>query len=1360
MKNYSLCLNMIVKNESHVIEDTLNNIINNFQIDYWVISDTGSTDTTKEKIMNFFDKNNIKGELHNDVWEDFGYNRTKALEYAYNKSDYILIFDADDKIYGEIILPLELKDMNSLRFGSEDFSYYKSILINNRKRWKYNGVLHEFLSPIDNIDNVENIIKGTYYIQSGKTGYRNLDKDKYIKDAEILEKAFDEEKNDFIKNRYAFYCGQSYKDAKIYNKAIEWYKKVLTLDNWNQEKYYSCCILGELYKINNNNEEAINYWSKGINYDNERIECHAFMMKYYYENNNHFMVNNIYNSIKNYNIDISKKLFVHTNAENEIYYYNSISAFYMNNKESGYYCCKKLIENHSNIDDTVKNIMFYEELLNNDKIENIVKLFYNLDEIIYKKECNIDYKYFDLWELLFEKVKIMLTGYSDKIIKLNHEINNDANDVNDANDLNDIDNYQETNDNVNVFLSFTTCKRYELFEQTINSLINTWIDYKKIDYWFCVDDNSEKKDKEKMLNKYSFIDYYFKMENEKGHKNSMNIIYNKILELKPKYWIHIEDDFLFYKPSNYIGSAIECFENFDNENIKQIMFNRCYAETIKDYNFTNYKKINEYFALQHYEKNSNNYGTGYWPYFSLRPSIIKVDSILNTGNFDSNNNFFEFDYANKWSENGYKTAFFNRITNKHIGKLTYENNKKNAYQMNNHVQFDNNNIKIINLKKRTDRRTHMKNLMEKQGIYNYDFFEAIDGYQLEASHEIKELFRNNDFSYRKGYIGCALSHIELWRQLVNDTSNDFYLILEDDIELNINFKKIYDSLKEYLKNLEMIFLGYHMYENLTDEIKEEYSSLNKGITIQDFRDNLSFGGFFSYSINKVCAKKLLEYIDKDGLQHGIDYYVQKILHVNKMFDCKELKPHIVKSNYYYYYDVDTDIQNNYEQYIFSEIEKTQNTEEPEKIQAKSDNISYIFIKGHDIPNNIEFKYNNGVHINEIHEKCNSNNKYVGFNTKGEIKNKMTLLVKNPEFKQDNEGIFIKKNIYNKFVERLQEERKIKEELKEIKINKEPLEPVRENSQEQDSESNIKLEINEVQSKKNKLYRVKMICNWCSSEQLCKEWKNMCLDNFKWNNIEITWDNNDIDYYVIINKPNKDYYEFYESEKTIIYQMEPWVCFKDKNWGVKTWNEWSIPDENKFLHVHSHRKYLNNVQWWVKIPNSLLLTRKKQDRFVNILSNKNFDDGHQKRINLCKNEQYIGISDTYGRDNYFHLKNYCGNVIDEKKENILLEYKYSLVVENNKEYNYATEKLWDSLICESLPFYWGCPNLEDYLDPLCFVRLDLNDIPGSIEIMKKAIKEDWWSKRIHIIRKEKDKIINDLGFFPRLSKIIQEKENNI
>ena len=43
---YKLTLCMIVKNESDNIEDTLRNIVKYFNIDYWVISDTGSSDNT------------------------------------------------------------------------------------------------------------------------------------------------------------------------------------------------------------------------------------------------------------------------------------------------------------------------------------------------------------------------------------------------------------------------------------------------------------------------------------------------------------------------------------------------------------------------------------------------------------------------------------------------------------------------------------------------------------------------------------------------------------------------------------------------------------------------------------------------------------------------------------------------------------------------------------------------------------------------------------------------------------------------------------------------------------------------------------------------------------------------------------------------------------------------------------------------------------------------------------------------------------------------------------------------------------------------------------------------------------------
>jgi glycosyltransferase involved in cell wall biosynthesis len=81
---------MIVKNESHVVISTLENICSKISFDYWVICDTGSTDNTINLIKDFFKLRDIKGELHEDEWIDFGTNRTLALNKAYNKTDYLL----------------------------------------------------------------------------------------------------------------------------------------------------------------------------------------------------------------------------------------------------------------------------------------------------------------------------------------------------------------------------------------------------------------------------------------------------------------------------------------------------------------------------------------------------------------------------------------------------------------------------------------------------------------------------------------------------------------------------------------------------------------------------------------------------------------------------------------------------------------------------------------------------------------------------------------------------------------------------------------------------------------------------------------------------------------------------------------------------------------------------------------------------------------------------------------------------------------------------------------------------------------------------------------------------------------------
>ena len=277
---------------------------------------------------------------------------------------------------------------------------------------------------------------------------------------------------------------------------------------------------------------------------------------------------------------------------------------------------------------------------------------------------------------------------------------------------------------------------------------------------------------------------------------------------------------------------------------------------------------------------------------------------------------------------------------------------------------------------------------------------------------------------------------------------------------------------------------------------------------------------------------------------------------------------------------------------------------------------------------------------------------------------------------------------------------------------------------------------------------------------------MCEDqvSFTWKNIQITWENENIDYYVIINKPQGN--DYYDPNKTIVFQMEPWVNDMTKPWGVKTWGEWAIPDKNKFLAVRGrHNDCWNNAYWQLeltlneleKLDTELI---NKRNAVSSICSSKYFDEGHILRIDFLKYvEQKLSESsdfelDIYNSDNNHHFKNYRGRVdphIDKSKG--VVPYKYYFMMENNFEENFITEKMWEPILCESLVFYYGCPNISKYINPLAYVQLDINDFEKSYQTMKQAIDEDWWSQRLNIIREEKKKILNELAFFPTINKII-------
>ena len=72
----TLC--MIVKDEEHIITTCLESIYKH--IDRYDITDTGSTDKTKEIIKTFFEEKGIPGEVHEMEWLGFGKSRTSHLK--------------------------------------------------------------------------------------------------------------------------------------------------------------------------------------------------------------------------------------------------------------------------------------------------------------------------------------------------------------------------------------------------------------------------------------------------------------------------------------------------------------------------------------------------------------------------------------------------------------------------------------------------------------------------------------------------------------------------------------------------------------------------------------------------------------------------------------------------------------------------------------------------------------------------------------------------------------------------------------------------------------------------------------------------------------------------------------------------------------------------------------------------------------------------------------------------------------------------------------------------------------------------------------------------------------------------------
>lgn len=114
---------------------------------------------------------------------------------------------------------------------------------------------------------------------------------------------------------------------------------------------------------------------------------------------------------------------------------------------------------------------------------------------------------------------------------------------------------------------------------------------------------------------------------------------------------------------------------------------------------------------------------------------------------------------------------------------------------------------------------------------------------------------------------------------------------------------------------------------------------------------------------------------------------------------------------------------------------------------------------------------------------------------------------------------------------------------------------------------------------------------------------------------------------------------------------------------------------------------------------------------------------------------------------------------EDKAEALDKYKYHLAIENYLGPHHWTEKLADAFLGVTLPFYYGCPNLTDYFPEESFIRIDINDVAGSCDIIRRAMESGEYEKRLPYILEARRRVMEEYNLFAVLSQLIEVRMPN-
>lgn len=172
-------------------------------------------------------------------------------------------------------------------------------------------------------------------------------------------------------------------------------------------------------------------------------------------------------------------------------------------------------------------------------------------------------------------------------------------------------------------------------------------------------------------------------------------------------------------------------------------------------------------------------------------------------------------------------------------------------------------------------------------------------------------------------------------------------------------------------------------------------------------------------------------------------------------------------------------------------------------------------------------------------------------------------------------------------------------------------------------------------------------------------------------------------------------------------------------------------------------------WWLKRTYDML----KNDRVEKtglmsvVASDKASIPEHRKRFAFIN--RMIG----HFKDRLTVFGSINGNYCSDKFA-ALAPFRYSIAIEAASFPDYWTEKIADCYLTETMPLYFGCPNIADYFDRDSFVAIDLDDYAGSIRAIEGAIESDAYERNRDKVVEAKHKILDEWQVFPQLVRLLE------